>query len=272
MVRLASLSNLADRLCHIAAQKTNLFMEIRDELVKLINKVENEGVGVVNSEDVGDPMIVKTKGAPMKKKYWSKNKKRRCSNCNKIRHSIRKCPLFLSEEGQNIVDRDSTENDNVNGNQDDEKIISNNGFTQVSNVPPSSAQHNVNEPPHSYPAHVAFNPAVYTTPYMNQYHPFQVPQNPNANIVHSVPNQSSLPVHTYPNSMTGTGSIHRQPPMFFPYGGIPPFPSGTLLYPPMNQFPNDAQEYSRGRSLFDQTFSVSSLEWPTRFRIALGAA
>ncbi|KAK7265946.1 hypothetical protein RJT34_33572 [Clitoria ternatea] len=38
--------------------------------------------------------------------------------------------------------------------------------------------------------------------------------------------------------------------MFFPYGGVPLFPSGTLLYPQMNQFPNHAQEYSRGRSFW----------------------
>ncbi|KAK7285799.1 hypothetical protein RJT34_20580 [Clitoria ternatea] len=188
MVHLASLSSLADRLCYSAAQKTNLFMEIRDELVKLINKVENKGVGVVNDEDVGDLMIMKTKDAPTKKKYWSKNKKRRCLNCNKIGHSIRKCPLFLSEQGQNIIDRDSSENDDVNGNQDDKNIVSNNRVTQVRNVQPSSAQRNVNEPPYSYLAHVAFNPAIYTTPYMNQYHPFHVPQYPNANIVDNVPN------------------------------------------------------------------------------------
>ncbi|KAJ1387478.1 Zinc finger, CCHC-type [Sesbania bispinosa] len=59
-------------------------------------------------KDVGDPYLVKTKGAPSKKKY---GRKRRCSNCSRPGHIARKCPRLLSTDDQVPMDGDSSHSD-----------------------------------------------------------------------------------------------------------------------------------------------------------------
>ncbi|KAJ1422261.1 FAR1 DNA-binding domain [Sesbania bispinosa] len=96
------------------------YVEIMIDLQKLTEKVENRK----NSERsqpktrnvVGDPTMVKTKGAP-KKKF---TKKIRCSHYCKVGHTIRTCPTLLARDGLCEVDEVSIygseeEEDTING-------------------------------------------------------------------------------------------------------------------------------------------------------------
>ncbi|KAJ1405564.1 Zinc finger, CCHC-type [Sesbania bispinosa] len=101
-----------NRLCSIAREKNACFNDILNDIFKLLNKYENQGDpnSTVRSsfKDVGDPYLVKTKGAPSKKKY---GRKRRCSNCSRPGHIARKCPRLLSTDNQVPMDGDSSHSD-----------------------------------------------------------------------------------------------------------------------------------------------------------------
>ncbi|KAJ1423075.1 Zinc finger, CCHC-type [Sesbania bispinosa] len=65
---------------------------------------------------VKDPAVVKTKGAPPKRKYG--RKRRKCSNCNRTGHIISKCPKLYGRDQQKMdddnEDNGSTPLDEVN--------------------------------------------------------------------------------------------------------------------------------------------------------------
>ncbi|KAK7259250.1 hypothetical protein RIF29_24852 [Crotalaria pallida] len=79
-------------------------------------------------QDIGDPTMVKTKGAPRKRK--DSKKRRRCSHCNNVGHTISTCPKRLSENDQytkndnlapsNSLASDSEHDNDKEGNQHDE--------------------------------------------------------------------------------------------------------------------------------------------------------
>ena len=77
---------------------------------------------------VQDPTIVKTKGAPSKKKHgW---KKRKCSHCKKSGHTIRKCPLLFSMDDSMAADQDISSSDSDEMiNEFDESTKNNNDIT-----------------------------------------------------------------------------------------------------------------------------------------------
>ncbi|VFQ65644.1 unnamed protein product [Cuscuta campestris] len=98
--RFGALAAACNRLCSIAAKKTESFNEVRDEIVRLTLRIESGG-GKCNtrvSNGVSDPTIVKTKGAPKQSKF--ERKRKRCSKCNYVGHTIRTCPnLRLKNKG-----------------------------------------------------------------------------------------------------------------------------------------------------------------------------
>ncbi|CAH9095465.1 unnamed protein product [Cuscuta epithymum] len=106
--RFGALAASCNRLCKIASKKTEYFDEVRDEILRLTHKLEKLGdQGTSHAsfvEDIGDPTVVKTKGAPTKKKKGGK--RRRCSNCNRVGHVITTCPRIAS-------DHNGTQNDDV---------------------------------------------------------------------------------------------------------------------------------------------------------------
>ncbi|KAK7308475.1 hypothetical protein VNO77_42082 [Canavalia gladiata] len=65
-----------------------------DDHVKLIMNVFGRKEN--NVRLIGDPILVKTKGAPRKKNKYGKRK--RCGNCRKSGHTIRKCPRLMSQD------------------------------------------------------------------------------------------------------------------------------------------------------------------------------
>ncbi|KAK7256115.1 hypothetical protein RIF29_29549 [Crotalaria pallida] len=94
------------RLGEIAASKRDFFKGISDDLFKLVNKYENlAGTYTIHTssvQDIGDPTMVKTKGAPKKRK--DSKKRRRCSHCNNVGHTISTCPKRLCENDQYTKD------------------------------------------------------------------------------------------------------------------------------------------------------------------------
>ncbi|XP_057432376.1 protein FAR1-RELATED SEQUENCE 7-like [Lotus japonicus] len=81
------------------------FVSFTEEIYKLISKIQkrHNPASTRNSTmfDVGYPTVVKTRG-PLQKKQNAK-KKRHCSNCKRVGHTIRKCPrLFDKNQVSNI--------------------------------------------------------------------------------------------------------------------------------------------------------------------------
>ncbi|KAK7243963.1 hypothetical protein RIF29_38778 [Crotalaria pallida] len=132
VARLGAVVAAHSRLGDIATSKRDLFKGICDDLFKLVNKYENLAgtytIHTTSVQDIGDPTMVKTKGAPKKRK--DSKKRRRCSHCNNVGHTISTCPKRLSENDQytkddnlapsNSLASDSEHDNHKEGSQHDE--------------------------------------------------------------------------------------------------------------------------------------------------------
>ena len=78
MLCFGALISTCNRLCHITSQHVEDFIEIKDEIFKLIAKLEMRHYDCRKqpsmSKVVGNLIVVKTKGAPCKKKYGRKRR------------------------------------------------------------------------------------------------------------------------------------------------------------------------------------------------------
>ena len=115
-----------NRLYHIASQHVEDLIEIKDEIFKLIAKLEmrhdDRWKQPSMSKVVGDPTIVKTKGVPCKKKYGQK--RRQCSNCKKSGHNVRRCPEVLSQGDSTTVDEETSSSDSeIKETEFDESMV-----------------------------------------------------------------------------------------------------------------------------------------------------
>ncbi|RYR72340.1 hypothetical protein Ahy_A02g006545 [Arachis hypogaea] len=76
------------------------YRKISSELLKLISKVQNKSDAQARlsptSALIGDPVVVKSKGAP--RKVPKGQKRRRCSHSKSRKHFIRTCPLLVNED------------------------------------------------------------------------------------------------------------------------------------------------------------------------------
>ncbi|XP_020231066.1 protein FAR1-RELATED SEQUENCE 5 [Cajanus cajan] len=113
VARLSVLASSCNRLCEMAAKKHETFNFIREEILKLLGKIEKKSVIGLDNETC-DPNVVKTKGAPQKKKL---TKKRKCSNCHKCGHIKSKCPLLDCIE-DNLISIDEWFDSGDDGVQD----------------------------------------------------------------------------------------------------------------------------------------------------------
>ncbi|KAK7251686.1 hypothetical protein RIF29_35090 [Crotalaria pallida] len=132
VARLGAVAAAHSRLGEIVASKRDLFKGICDDLLKLVNKYENLAgtytMHTSSGQDIGDPTVVKTKGAPKKRK--DSKKRRWCSHCNNVGHTISTCPKRLSENNQytkddnlapsNSLASDSEHDNHKEGSQHDE--------------------------------------------------------------------------------------------------------------------------------------------------------
>nr|KYP39423.1 Protein FAR1-RELATED SEQUENCE 5 [Cajanus cajan] len=113
--RFGVLSACFNRLGHLASKSPESFNFIRNEILKLTDKLQKE-VGLQHngydaSNDYCDPLVVKTKGAPSKKNV--KKKSRKCSNCNLIGHVASTCPVLVSMDYDFSSSEDTIELDDA---------------------------------------------------------------------------------------------------------------------------------------------------------------
>ncbi|KAJ1405119.1 Zinc finger, CCHC-type [Sesbania bispinosa] len=125
--RLGAVGGAFQRLGCIAKEKKEYFNDIINDVLKLVQKYERIGEphGTQTSREkiVKDPPVVKTKGASPKRKYGRKRK--RCSNCNRTGHILKRCPNLYGRTEEKMdedksplgqdEDREGTPLDEVNG-------------------------------------------------------------------------------------------------------------------------------------------------------------
>ncbi|XP_029129311.1 uncharacterized protein LOC109806972 isoform X1 [Cajanus cajan] len=114
-VRFGVLSECFNRLGHLASKSRESYNFIRNEILKLTDKLQKE-VGLHHngydaSNDYCDPLVVKTKGVPSKKNV--KKKSRKCSNCNLTGHVASTCPILLFMDYDFSSSEDTTELDHA---------------------------------------------------------------------------------------------------------------------------------------------------------------
>jgi hypothetical protein len=85
-------------LCKEASSKNGIYGNLMEDIMKLQKKYCTPGepcVGLKKSK-VGDPVPVKTKGAPKKPKTGAK-KQKHCQNCNSTTHPAMNCSVNASK-------------------------------------------------------------------------------------------------------------------------------------------------------------------------------
>ncbi|QHN92715.1 Protein FAR1-RELATED SEQUENCE [Arachis hypogaea] len=99
-LRCGAMTSICWKLCDISSKNSADYRKISGELLKLISKVQNKSDAQARfspmSALIGDPTVVKSKGAP--KKVPKGQKRRRCSHCKSSRHFVRTCPLLVKED------------------------------------------------------------------------------------------------------------------------------------------------------------------------------
>ncbi|XP_020972838.1 protein FAR1-RELATED SEQUENCE 5-like [Arachis ipaensis] len=99
-LRCGAMASICWKLCDIYSKKSADYRKILGELLKLISKVQNKGDAQARlsptSALIGDPAVVKSKGAP--RKVPKGQKRRRCSHSKSSRHFVRTCPLLAKED------------------------------------------------------------------------------------------------------------------------------------------------------------------------------
>ncbi|MED6173342.1 hypothetical protein PIB30_058422 [Stylosanthes scabra] len=100
------MASICWKLCNISSKNTADYREISSDLLKLISKVQKrrdvQSKLPPTSKIVGDPAVVKTKGAP--RKFPNGQKRRRCLHCRSTKHNIRTCPNLSNKKDS--VDRE----------------------------------------------------------------------------------------------------------------------------------------------------------------------
>ncbi|XP_052116606.1 protein FAR1-RELATED SEQUENCE 5-like [Arachis duranensis] len=99
-IRYGALVTLCFTLCESASKNRDDFMEIRDDIFGLIQKLKKrrdpDSNVLSNACMVGDPTVVKTKGV-LRQNRWA-IKSRKCSHCIRRGHTIRRCPELYSRD------------------------------------------------------------------------------------------------------------------------------------------------------------------------------
>ncbi|XP_057453109.1 protein FAR1-RELATED SEQUENCE 5-like [Lotus japonicus] len=116
MLRRGAISAACNFLSEYGADDSSDFSNVIEDIYKLVMKFQKRrhpNSAATNLFVIGDPAVVKTKGAPRKKKY--KKTKRLCSNCRKGGHTIRTCPTLFegNEVGESFADAEEDEDSSV---------------------------------------------------------------------------------------------------------------------------------------------------------------
>ncbi|XP_057720781.1 protein FAR1-RELATED SEQUENCE 9-like [Arachis stenosperma] len=106
LMRYGALSVAATWMVFLGAQDGPSFHDTMNEVSRLTKTLEQKSCLKRGTRDspmpnfVGDPSVVKTKGAPKGKK---ESRKRRCTKCNNAGHVKKNCPV--KNEGDNLGDK-----------------------------------------------------------------------------------------------------------------------------------------------------------------------
>ncbi|RYR62661.1 hypothetical protein Ahy_A04g020373 [Arachis hypogaea] len=164
-LRCGAMASICWKLCDISSKNSADYRKISGELLKLISKVQNKGDAQARlsptSALIGDPAVVKLKGAP--RKVPKGQKRRRCSHYKSSRHFVRTCPLLAKEDSpaeySNVEDETMTEE--ITLTQETLKDKTNTSGIEVTKVPdaattkiPGLPQY----PMHHYPVVLPYQP------------------------------------------------------------------------------------------------------------------
>ena len=93
-LRVGAFSALSYPLMMLAAKNVDNFTWATEQVLRLYTNLHNRSNygrnPITDEKGVGDPNLVKTKGAPSSKRF-GKKKKRKCSYCHKTGHYISRC-------------------------------------------------------------------------------------------------------------------------------------------------------------------------------------
>ncbi|XP_016167999.1 protein FAR1-RELATED SEQUENCE 5-like [Arachis ipaensis] len=133
-IRYGALATLCFTLCESASKNRDDFMEIRDDIFGLIQKLKKrrdpDSNVLSNVCMVGDPTVVKTKGAPRQNRWAIKSRK--CSHCTRRGHTIRRCPELYSRDvlhtghhqsSDELNDEKSYSEEEINHQRNDESNV-----------------------------------------------------------------------------------------------------------------------------------------------------
>ena len=124
MLHKGAISSACNLLSEFAFDESKDFSNALEEIYKLVAKLQKRrqpGSVVNNVFVIGDPVVVKFKGA-LKKKKCAKGM-RVCSHCRNVGHAIQRCPLLFAPNGgeQEEHSESSVELDD-DSNLDDDNI------------------------------------------------------------------------------------------------------------------------------------------------------
>ncbi|CAJ2642864.1 unnamed protein product [Trifolium pratense] len=108
--------------CKEAAKKNGVYGQILDDIMKLQKKycINDDPIIGTQNPAVGDPVAVKSKGAPKKKKKEPKSV-RRCGKCNATTHNARTCSEGTQKATEPIVDLQSVSISDAISQMDEKK-------------------------------------------------------------------------------------------------------------------------------------------------------
>ncbi|RYR25376.1 hypothetical protein Ahy_B02g059084 [Arachis hypogaea] len=110
--RLGVLGAECSRLMDLACKNSSDFVEAMNSIVDTITKLQKRGENPCNAnlddDCVGDPLVVKSKGAPKKNSKFKQQRK--CSNCGVIGHYNKSCPNAPGRIPKEPVDDDTETN------------------------------------------------------------------------------------------------------------------------------------------------------------------
>ncbi|KAK7344455.1 hypothetical protein VNO77_14083 [Canavalia gladiata] len=115
MLRQGTLSSFCNRLVKVVGSDENKFLETCGDINRIIPKFEKQSC--VNRKErkqcsiIGDPILVKIKGAPRNKNKYGKRK--RCENYRKSGHTIRKSSKLISQDMLKLIAKELSSSDDV---------------------------------------------------------------------------------------------------------------------------------------------------------------
>ncbi|RYR37876.1 hypothetical protein Ahy_A09g042789 [Arachis hypogaea] len=140
LMRFAALSVATTWMSFIGAQELPLFHHTMKEVCRLTREIETKTSKKQRTEEaptqsiIGDPSVVKTKGAPKLKK--DEKGRRKCKNCGKEGHTKRTCAISGKEETHAMNEELNTTIDEAKTHEMD-PIVASQMSSIIGNTPPN---------------------------------------------------------------------------------------------------------------------------------------